>query len=46
MSNIDDRDQLVKLLPLLIGKVNAVLAKKGQWTEADLKDRSIQVGRA
>ena len=39
----NERAQLLKLLPLLTGKVNAVLAKKGQWTEPDLNERNIQV---
>ena len=41
----DDREhaQLVKLLPLVSGKVNAVLAKKGKWTESELRERTVQV---
>lgn len=39
----DDREHLRKLLPLLAGKVNAVIAKKGQYLPKDLETRTIQV---
>ena len=38
-----DREELKKMLPILTGKVQACVAKKGTWSEAELTERKIQV---
>lgn len=38
----DDRESMRKLLPILAGKVQAVVAAKGRWTDKDLSSRTIQ----
>jgi hypothetical protein len=39
----NDRESLRKLLPVVEGKVKAVVAAKGHWTGSDLSTRTIQV---
>lgn len=39
----DDRESMRKLLPILAGKVQAVVGAKGRWTDKDLSSRTVQV---
>jgi hypothetical protein len=38
-----DRENLSKLLPVVSGRVQAVVSAKGRWTDQDLNTRTIQV---
>jgi hypothetical protein len=37
-------EELRLALPVTLGKVNAVVAKKDEWTAAELNERTVQFG--
>ena len=39
-----DIEELKKSLPVTVGKVNAVVAKREEWSESDLNERTVVFG--
>lgn len=39
-----DTEELKKSLPITVGKVNAVVSKREEWSESDLNERTVQFG--
>jgi hypothetical protein len=40
-----DTEELKKSLPVTVGKVNSIVAKKDDWSEADLNERTVAFGQ-
>lgn len=40
-----DTEELKKSLPVTVGKVHAIVAKRDEWSDSDLNERSVAFGQ-
>lgn len=40
-----DTEELKRSLPVTVGKVNAIVAKRDEWSQSDLNERSLHFGQ-